>query len=163
VLSATKVFNENDSIAKVTFFSSKKRIISKGKMNGKRYIGEWIYFHKDSDKKMIIEYYNDEGQLEGERTVFYKSGGVAETSQYKNGELDGVSKWYSEDKILLRESHYKGGMLNGKNANYDQKGRIMSEGNYEDDKKSGIWKYYEQGKIKKEIDHTNQKIIKKYD
>ncbi|WP_299363285.1 toxin-antitoxin system YwqK family antitoxin [Winogradskyella sp.] len=163
VLSATKVFNERDSIAEVTFYTSKKKIISKGKMNGKRYVGEWVYYHKDSPKKMITEYYNEEGKLEGERIVYYKNGNIAEKSFYKDGELDGISKWYAEDDLLLRESTYEDGKLNGKTANYDAGGNVTSEGHYGGNKKVGIWKYYKNGKISKEIDHTNQKVIKKYE
>ncbi|WP_299525186.1 toxin-antitoxin system YwqK family antitoxin [Winogradskyella sp.] len=163
VLSAIKVFNETDSITKVTFYTSKNKIISKGKMNGKRYVGEWIYYHKGSSDKMIVEYYNNDGKLEGERSVFYKNGNIAEKAQYKDGELEGSYLWYSKDNLLLRQSDYKEGKLNGNTMYYDSKGLVTSEGKYQNNKKSGIWKYYESGKIKKEIDHTNQKIIKKYE
>ncbi|WP_243472499.1 toxin-antitoxin system YwqK family antitoxin [Winogradskyella sp. MH6] len=162
VLSATKVFNIKDSLSDVKFFTSKGKVISEGKMNGKRYIGQWVFYHKDSSAKMIVEHYNDEGELEGSRTVFYKNGLVAEETNYKDGKLDGESKWFSEGKSLLRQSIYKNGELNGKTINYDSDGNKTSEGDYTNDKKSGIWKYYETGKLKKEIDHTNNKVIKKY-
>ncbi|WP_299097535.1 toxin-antitoxin system YwqK family antitoxin [Winogradskyella sp.] len=162
VLSATKVFNLNDSLSDVKFLTSKGKIISEGKMNGKRYIGQWVFYHKDSSAKMIVENYNDEGKLQGSRTVFYKDGLVAEETNYKDGKLEGISKWYAENKVLLRESAYKNGELNGKTINYDSDGKKTSEGEYTNDKKSGIWYYYEAGKLKKEIDHTNNKVIKKY-
>lgn len=162
VLSATKVFNLNDSLSDVKFLTSKGKIISEGKMNGKRYIGQWVFYHKDSSTKMIVENYNDEGKLQGSRTVFYKDGLVAEETNYKDGKLEGISKWYAENKVLLRESAYKNGELNGKTINYDPDGKKTSEGEYTNDKKSGIWYYYESGKLKKEIDHTNNKVIKKY-
>ena len=162
VLSAIKVFNETDSIAEVKFFTSKKKVISEGRMNGKRYIGQWIYYHKDSPSKMIVEHYNNNGELNGERTVYYPNGKIAEVSFYKNGNLEGVSKWYSETNKLLREAEYKNGELNGLTVNYDEQENVTSKGNYLNDKKVGIWKYYEGGKIKKEIDHTNQVVIKKY-
>lgn len=163
VLSAIKVFNANDSIAEVAFFTSKKKLISKGRMNGKRYIGEWVFYHKNSDAVMITEHYNDAGNLNGERTVFYKDGTIAEKTTYKDGKLDGESKWYSESDILLRQCVYANDQLHGKTINYDSEGQITSEGNYIKDKKSGIWKYYKAGKLKKEIDHTNNKVIKKYE
>ncbi|WP_111683821.1 toxin-antitoxin system YwqK family antitoxin [Winogradskyella tangerina] len=163
VLSAIKVFNENDSLAKTTFYTSKKKIISEGMMNGKRYIGQWTYYHKNSPQKMIVENFNDDGKLEGERAVFYINGNIAEKANYLNGELNGKSEWFSEDNLMLRESVYKQGKLQGLTKNYDKKGLIASEGNYKDDKKAGIWKYYKNGKITKEIDHTNQKVIKKYE
>ncbi|WP_412560297.1 toxin-antitoxin system YwqK family antitoxin [Winogradskyella sp. MIT101101] len=162
VLSATKVFRLKDSLADVKFYTSKKNVISEGKMNGKRYIGQWIFYHKNSTAKMIVENYNDDGNLEGDRTVFYKNGLVAEEAHYKNGKLHGESKWFSENNILLRHSIYKDGSLHGKTINYDSDGNITSEGDYTEDRKSGIWKYYESGKLKKEIDHTNQVVIKKY-
>ena len=162
VLSATKVFNLKDSLSDVKFFTSKGKIISEGKMNGKRYIGQWVFYHKDSSAKMIVENYNDDGKLEGVRTVYYKNGLVAEEAIYKEGKKDGESKWFSENKMLLRQSIYRNGELNGKTINYDSDGNKTSEGDYTDDKKSGIWKYYESGKLKKEIDHTNNKVIKKY-
>ncbi|MBO6880726.1 toxin-antitoxin system YwqK family antitoxin [Winogradskyella sp.] len=162
VLSATKVFRLKDSLADVKFYTSKKNVISEGKMNGKRYIGQWIFYHKNSTAKMIVENYNDDGNLEGDRTVFYKNELVAEEAHYKDGKLHGESKWFSENNILLRHSMYKDGSLHGKTINYDSDGNITSEGDYTEDRKSGIWKYYESGKLKKEIDHTNQVVIKKY-
>jgi antitoxin component YwqK of YwqJK toxin-antitoxin module len=162
VLSAIKVFNEKDSITEVTFYTSTKKIISKGKMNGKRYIGKWVFYHKNSSVIMIVEHYNDDGKLEGEREVYFKNGNTAERAMYKNGKLHGESSWYSESNKLLRRSTYINGDLNGKTINYDADENITSEGYYTENKKSGIWKYYKNGKITKEIDHTNQKIIKKY-
>ena len=102
VLSATKVFRLKDSLADVKFYTSKKNVISEGKMNGKRYIGQWIFYHKNSTAKMIVENYNDDGNLEGDRTVFYKNELVAEEAHYKDGKLHGESKWFSENNILLR-------------------------------------------------------------
>lgn len=163
VLSAIKIFNKKDSIADVTFYASNKKVISKGKMNGKRFIGQWIFYHKNSTAKMIAENYNTEGKLEGERNVYYKDGLVAEKAFYKNGKLDGESKWFSEKNKLLRLSNYKADKLDGKTINYDADGNITSEGSYVKDKKNGIWKYYKGDKLSKEIDHTNNKIIKKYE
>ncbi len=163
VLSATKVFNTKNSIAEVTFYTSKKAIISKGKMDGKLYVGQWIYYHKNTSKEMIIENYNDNGELHGERKVFYETGIVAEIANYKQGKLHGASKWFFKSNKPLRQSYYKNDLLDGKTINYDSKGNVTSEGNYEKDKKAGIWKYYKDGKITKEIDHTNQKVIKKYE
>lgn len=161
VLSAVKVFNENDSIADVTFFTSTKKVISKGKMKGKRFIGEWVFYHKNLSSKMIVENYNEEGLLEGERFVYFKNGLVAESANYKNGKLHGESKWFSEKNNLLRHTHYKEDHLEGKTINYDSGGKITSEGNFMKSQKKGIWKYYKEGKLTKEIDHTNQKVISK--
>ena len=164
VLSAIKVFNQADSIADVTFFTSKKKVISKGKINSKRYVGKWVYYHKNSPTEMIIEHYNENGKLHGTREVFYKNGNLAEKAIYADGELNGESKWFSEiSNTLLKHATYTNGKLNGKTINYNAQGNITSQGDYANNKKVGIWKYYKTGKISKEIDHTNQKVIKKYD
>jgi antitoxin component YwqK of YwqJK toxin-antitoxin module len=136
-------------------------VISEGQMNGRIYIGKWIFYHKNSSAKMILENYNDEGSLEGERFVYYKNGLVAEQAIYKKGKLNGEAKWFSEKNILLRHTVYKADSLHGKSINYDTEGNITSEGNYVSEQKKGIWKYYKNGKLSKEIDHTNQKVITK--
>ena len=161
ILSAVKVFNESDSLADITFFASNKKVISEGKMNGKRFIGHWVFYHKNSTSKMIDETYSDEGKLEGERNVYYKNGLIAEKAFYKNGKLDGEAKWFSEQEILIKSSYYKEDELNGKTINYDSEGNTTSEGDYAEERKKGIWKYYKAGKLTKEIDHTNQKVISK--
>ncbi|MBF8150935.1 toxin-antitoxin system YwqK family antitoxin [Winogradskyella sp. F6397] len=161
VLSAIKVFNEKDSIADVTFLASTKKVISEGKMNGKRFIGKWTFYHKNSDIKMIEENYNNEGLLEGERFVYFKNGTIAESAHYKNGALDGESKWFSEKGVLLRHTHYKEGELDGKTINYDALGNITSEGNYSNSQKTGVWNYYKDGVLTKEINHTTQEVISK--
>ncbi|WP_299116037.1 toxin-antitoxin system YwqK family antitoxin [uncultured Winogradskyella sp.] len=163
VLSAIKVFNAKNNIAEATFYTSKKMVISKGKMDGKLYIGEWIFYHKNTTKQMIVENYDSNGKLNGERKVFYETGVIAEIANYKQGKLHGESKWFFKSKKPLRQSIYQSGLLEGKTINYDSKGNVTSEGNYKKDKKAGIWKYYKGGKITKEIDHTNQKVIKKYE
>lgn len=161
VLSAVKVFNKNDSIADVTFLASTKKVISKGRMDGKRFIGEWIFYHKNSSIIMITENYNDEGLLEGERFVYFKNGKVAESANYKNGELDGESKWYSEKNVLLRHAKYKNGHLEGKTIHYNSEGKIVSEGAYIKSQKKGIWIYYKDGELSKKIDHTTQEVLYK--
>ncbi|MFD1016510.1 toxin-antitoxin system YwqK family antitoxin [Winogradskyella rapida] len=161
VLSAVKVFNETDSIAKVTFYASNKKVISEGQMNGKRFMGKWIFYHKNSSKKMIEEYYNDAGLLSGERFVYYPNGVLAESAHYKDGKLDGEAKWYSEKNTLLRHTIYKNDKLHGQAYYYNANNQLTSEGVYEENQKKGIWKYYKDGKLTKTVDHTNQKVISK--
>jgi antitoxin component YwqK of YwqJK toxin-antitoxin module len=159
VLSAVKVFNKKNHLADVTFFASDKKVISKGKMDGRKYIGKWIFYHKNSTAPMIRETYNDVGLLQGERFVYYENGVVAEKALYQNGKLNGEAKWLNENDTLLRLSNYKDDELNGYSMNYDANGTIVSEGNYINDQKKGVWSYYENGEISKKIDHTNQKVI----
>ncbi|WP_066224823.1 toxin-antitoxin system YwqK family antitoxin [Formosa haliotis] len=155
VLSAVKEFNAQSTIADVQFLSSTGKVISKGKMNGKLYVGDWIYYHKNSDKIMITEHYNDQGKLDGERLVYYDNGKIAERAFYKNGLQEGKSTWYSEKEIPLKEFNYKNDVLQGMSKYYDLEGNLIAEGAYKKGKKDGIWKYYKDGKLDDEKDFTN--------
>ena len=159
VLSAIRVFRKHDSIADVTFFTSNQKVIGKGKMDGKMYIGEWLYYHKNSDKLMIKEYYNNNGKLDGKKRVYYENGIVAEFLNYENGELEGEAKWFTKRNKLIKHLQYKEGKLNGKAIIYDGLGNITSEGDYKENKKIGIWMFYDKGELIKKIDYTNQKIV----
>ena len=94
VLSDVKIFNKKDSLADVTFFASNKKVISKGKMNGRRYIGQWIYYHKNSKSKMIVENYNGNVFLKGKRVVYYKNVLAGEIEFYKSLKLNGEAKLF---------------------------------------------------------------------
>ncbi|WP_159022973.1 toxin-antitoxin system YwqK family antitoxin [Formosa sp. L2A11] len=155
VLTATKAFNSSNNIAEVQFLSSTKKVISKGKMNGKLYVGEWTYFHKNSDKIMTTETYDTNGKLQGERLVFYKNGKIAERAFYKDGLLEGKSTWYSEKEIPLKEFSYVNDKLQGMSKYYDLDGNLVAEGAFKKDKKDGIWNFYKDGKLDNTKDFTH--------
>ncbi|MGR7812039.1 toxin-antitoxin system YwqK family antitoxin [Lacinutrix undariae] len=156
VLSAVKTYTENSNIAEVKFLSSKGKIISQGQMNGKLYAGTWTYYHRKSAAVMSTESYNNQGELEGEKLVFYDNGQVAERLNYVNGKIEGVSTWYSEKGIALKIFTYKNNELHGSSKYYDIEGVLLAEGDYKHDLKHGIWKYYEDGKLKEEKDYTKK-------
>lgn len=161
VLTATKEFNTNNTIAEVTFFASDGQVISKGKMNGKLYVGEWQYFHNDSDKLMTKEYYNDDGKLDGEKLIFFKNGQIAEQMTYLNGKEDGNVKHYNEKGILTKDFNYKNGELHGLYKDYSSKGDLIVEGQFKEDKKHGRWKFYKNGELVKEKNFSNPKTFHK--
>lgn len=154
VLTATKAFNENNDIAYVTFYSSKGKVISEGEMDGKKFIGKWKYYQRTNNELLTVEFYNNSGKLQGERTVFYPNGEIAEKQTYKNGKLEGVSKMFSEQNILLSELLYVNGELHGYSKYYSPKAELVAEGLYKNDKKTGVWKFYEDGKLTEEKDFT---------
>lgn len=158
VLSATKLFQEGSDTIEVKFLSSKGNILSEGNMIGKRFIGKWIYYHKNSDAIMTTEFYNNEGNLDGEKIVYYINGTIAEQVQYMNGKKEGIAKVFSEKNVLLKEVTYKNDMLHGKATYYDASGNLVSQGNYSNDKKSGIWKLYKNGKLDKEEDFSKIQV-----
>lgn len=159
VLSAVKIYNSKNSLANVIFYTSNKKVVSKGQMNGKHHIGTWTYYHKNSNKLMIEEYYNANGKLEGKRLVYYKNGNIADCASYLDDELNGILKRFSENNVLLQESMYVNNKLNGRTVYYENLGDIKAEGNYKSNLKVGIWSYYKEGEIVKKINHNTNEIV----
>lgn len=147
VLIAKREFNKSNNLALVTFYTSKGAVISKGKMDNKTYVGEWLYYHKDSKQVMSQEFYNDKGELNGKKKVYYLSGKIAEESNYVNDKLEGKSVSYSEKGKVLRQESYKNDEFHGLFKNYDNAGNLISEGHYANDRKTGVWKFYQNGKL----------------
>lgn len=154
VLAATRTFKKDSDLANVVFYTSTGNKVSEGTMRGKTYVGKWLYYHKNSDQLMTIEFYNNQGELEGLRTVFYPNGKVAEKANYKAGKLDGLSQWFSNEGVLIREYNYKDNKLDGIYKSYDEKGNLLVEGFYKNDLRHGIWKTYKDGKLVGEKDET---------
>ncbi|MCC1485410.1 toxin-antitoxin system YwqK family antitoxin [Winogradskyella immobilis] len=161
VLSAIKVFNNSDNTAEVTFMASNKKVVSEGKMDGKNFIGKWVYYHRRSSAKMIVENYDDSGQLNGTRTVYYENGIVAEQTVYNNGKRNGLYKSFSENNKLLQESIYKDDKLDGATIYYDADEKVRAKGLYTLNLKSGIWEYFENGVLIRKVDHDEDKVIYK--
>ncbi len=154
VLSATRQFNDSTDLAEVKFFTSKGKVISEGKMRGKTYVGTWKYYQKDSDKLLTLEHYNNEGQLVGQRFVYYANGQIAEATNYKAGLLQGKAEYYSLKGVLLKTLVYVDNELHGAAKFYNPKGDLLVEGQYKKGKKHGVWKYYENGVLNETKDYT---------
>lgn len=154
VLSATKLFNVENSLAKTTFFTSKGKVISEGLMDGKKFVGKWVYYHHKSNTVMTEEFYNTLGVLEGEKRVYYDNGQIAEKISYINGKRAGLSVWYSEEGMIIKEFNYVDDVLHGNSKYYDNQGQLLVEGHYKNGKKHGVWRYFENGKLIEEKDFT---------
>ena len=154
ILTATKQFNSDDNTAYVTFLSSRGKVISEGKMNGKLYTGKWTYYHNNSAKIMTLENYDNDGKLQGKRLVYYKDGQMAEEANYISGSLEGTSTWFSKNGVVIKAFIYENNELHGNAEYYSGTGEILAEGSYKRGKKTGLWKYYTNGKLVKEKDFT---------
>lgn len=161
VLSATKLFNPENSIAEVTYLSSRGKTISTGKMDGKLHIGTWQYFHEKTKDLMTEEQYNSQGLLDGEKRTYYSAKKLAEVLIFKNGKKEGVSTWYAEEGTKLKEFTYENDQLHGPAKFYDANEKIAVEGQYKRDKKTGYWKYYKDGELYDEKDFTYYAKYKK--
>ncbi|MGB1307890.1 MAG: toxin-antitoxin system YwqK family antitoxin [Oceanihabitans sp.] len=156
VLTATKEFKKNSEIAKVTYLASTGKVISKGEMNGKLRIGEWIYYHNKTKNILSKDNYNTKGELHGERLVYYPDGVLAQKEIYQNDKLHGPSLSYSTKAVLIKEYNYVNGELHGPAKVFDENALKLLEGQYQNGRKHGIWKYYNAGKFIKEKDFTRR-------
>lgn len=150
VLSATKQFNPENELAEVKFFTSTGKLVSEGQMNGKTYVGTWKYYQKNNENLLTLEHYNDKGQLDGDRFVYYPNEQVAEKQNYVAGKLHGESVWYSENNVIVKSYHYENGELEGPAKFFNKNGELVCEGNYKNSEKHGVWKYYENGNLAKQ-------------
>ena len=163
ILSATKRFNEDDASAEVKFLASNGKIISEGKMVGKTYVGKWTYYHKNSDKIMTLETYDENGVLQGDKLVYYDNGQLAEKATYVDGKMEGVSEVYSLKGVVLKTFIYENGELHGPTKSFNGKGELLSEGQYKRGKKTGVWKFYENNNLVEEKNFTYVPKLKKND
>ena len=156
ILSATRAFNDSTGLTEVKFFTSKGKVISEGNMRGKTYVGTWKYYQKDSNKLLILEHYNNQGQLKGKRIVYYNNEQIAEETNYENGLLQGKATNYTLKGIVLKTLIYVDGELHGDAKFYNPKGELLVEGQYKKGKKHGIWYYYENGELQNTKNFTVQ-------
>jgi antitoxin component YwqK of YwqJK toxin-antitoxin module len=148
VVIATRDFSANDGSHYTTFYNQKGFKVSEGKVIGKdTYVGEWKYYHLDSDKIMTTEKYVD-GKLNGVRKVYYPSGKIAEETTYVNGKKEGAYKKHAEDGTVLEETIYKNNQYDGLAIFRSSGKQISSQGMFKDGKKVGMWKILENGKMK---------------
>jgi len=146
---AIKIYEPDNDTVKVSYFTAKGILISKGAMCNKKREGKWHYFHRNSEKVMTEETY-DNGLLQGEKLVYFPDGTLTEKTIYDKGKREGKSFVYSEEGVVIKAFTYENDELHGRVAYFTSKGVLMIEGDYKRDRKDGLWKYYEGGKLKEQ-------------
>jgi len=141
---ATRVFNKNGE-AYTTFFKGKHKV-SEGLVVNKKYEGLWLTYHKESTIVMMKENYKN-GELHGEKKVYYHDGDIVEESFFAKGIRQGVYKKYALSGKVIEELNYKDGKMDGPAIYRDYQGVVTIEGQYKNDFQSGIWKYFKKGKL----------------
>ena len=154
---AVKVYTTDSPYIDVTFFTTDGKMVSTGKMKGRARAGEWLSYHQDGKTIMIKENYEN-GKLEGERTVNFMNGLLAQQEFYKQDLKEGKATYYSEEKKVLKELQYVNDKLEGPVRLYNGFGQLEVEGAYKNNRKHGIWKYYKGDKVDKEIKYPRNKI-----
>lgn len=143
---ATREFNSNSNSAYTIFYDQNKSKVSEGKVVNRLFEGNWKYYHEGLNVVMTLENYKN-GQLEGLRTVYYKSGIIAEEANYIKGKKDGLYKKYTEKGVVMEESHYTNGEYDGVAIFRDPDGIIVAKGKFIKGQKIGIWQFYQGGKL----------------
>ncbi|HBR52759.1 MAG TPA: hypothetical protein DEA82_00670 [Flavobacteriaceae bacterium] len=144
-----KEFTGNNKRAEVSYFTIKGKLVSKGMMEGKDRVGEWMYYHKTSNRPMSKENYS-KGKLDGVQTTFYPDGKVTEEITYVDGVKQGENNYYSPENVLLKKLIYHNDQLHGPAEYYDANGNVTIKGYYKNGKKHGLWQYFKDGKLELE-------------
>jgi len=142
-----KTFNSDDNYAQVSFYTPTGRLISKGKMENKNRIGQWLYFHKDGITILQDEFYIN-GELNGKYNTYFSNKKPTIEANYKNDVLDGSYKRYSVRGHIYQDLNYKNGVLDGAVVYYDRlSGDLIKKGFCKNDKKVGVWEYFYKGEL----------------
>ncbi|NJB83845.1 hypothetical protein [Wenyingzhuangia aestuarii] len=159
-----KIFRPNSEVVDVIFYDIYGTLKSDGQMIHKKRTGLWKYY--DGKRNIILTEEYKDGQLHGERIVYFKNGKKAEESYYVNGKLDGVSTRYSQKGVVLHEMTYQDGLLHGRTKFYETNGDIKETGLYYKDYKVGKWDFYIKGEYmgfkvpnKQRLHPTNEDIL----
>jgi antitoxin component YwqK of YwqJK toxin-antitoxin module len=145
---ATREFNPKDNSAYTIFYDQNKNKVSEGKVVNKVFEGLWKYYHYASPAVMTTENYKN-GKLEGQRTVYFPNGKIAEQINYINNWKEGAYKKYTEDGIVIEESFFKNNEYDGLATFRDVKGNVVSKGKFSKGLKIGTWEILENGKLVK--------------
>lgn len=146
---ATREFSEKGKVAYTIVYDRKNNIVSEGKTINRVNEGVWKYYHKESKQLMTEEVYV-KGELTGLRKVYFIDGKIAEETQYVNGKKNGFSKIYTTNGTIIEETNYKNGVYEGPAIFRDPNGSVASQGSFKNGAKHGTWKFFVNGKLKKE-------------
>ena len=141
-LKATNAYDKSGQKSVYTAYAPSGKVVTKGSYDNKKKTGEWRYFSPENSKIVLVENYSD-GVLQGVSTVYdNKTGRVAESIVYENGERHGLcTKYYSDGKTMA-EINYSNGHKQGHAKFFYPNGVMHEEGTYCDDNKCGEWKIY---------------------
>lgn len=100
-----------------------------------------------------------ESKPDGVWKNFYTTGKIKSIVHWNNGNLDGLSSFYSEDSLLIKTIEYKNDFKNGYVTEYDSVGKVKIKLPYEKDTLHGVaYEYYPNGRIKGEYIYIKGEI-----
>ena len=90
--------------------------------------------------------------------IYYDDGQLKESSNYKNGKREGISKEFiGPSRKYYAESFYKDGKRHGLYQSFEN-GNLLEIINYKDDKRHGLHQFFENGILRSEKFYKNDKI-----
>ena len=154
-LIGVRVFDIKENSVYTTFYDQKNNIVSEGKSINKLKEGNWKYYHEAAKELMTLENYKLD-KLEGKRLVYYKSGQIAEETNYKNGIKFGAYKKLTEKGIELETVSFLNNEYDGQATYKDPDNNIVAQGLFKNGKKVGIWKFFKNGKLSSQTNFNFQ-------
>ncbi|MCE2773562.1 MAG: tetratricopeptide repeat protein [Bacteroidetes bacterium] len=142
-------------------FDHNNKLITEGEYRNGDEFGKWKYYYNDGSLRME-GVFGSGGKKEGLWRELYRNGTVAEETNYKAGNLEGVQITYTKNGKKVSERKYKADALvavtfwneAGKElgkfdivgrttvTEYYENGNRAAEGDYVNGKKSGEWNTY---------------------
>jgi antitoxin component YwqK of YwqJK toxin-antitoxin module len=91
---------------------------------------------------------------------YYPNGSIEYQSEYKNGTLHGVTKYWDESENLISEAIYSNGKLHGIWTSYFTDGSIKSKADYYYGHKHGKEEfYYNNGQLQSLTEYNEGEVI----
>lgn len=115
-------------------------------------------YHENGTIKWESTGYKD-GKLDGISRIYYDSGQLKMETNYKDGEKDGMEKGYQKNGKIIAELNYKKDCLHGTSKFYDKNGNLEHEQNYKEYVLHGTEKIYENGKVILEREYKDGEIV----
>lgn len=113
---------------------------------------------KELPSGLIVKYHADveSGEKEGEYLLMTAEGEIIERSNYENGQLQGQRTIYTDSGTVEIVELYDAGKLDGEYKGYYPSGELKYEGAYVKDTMKGVWTYYyESGAIEEKVAFEN--------
>jgi len=116
---------------------------------------DWAQTFDNEGNQLSKEFYVD-GELNGERKMFYTDGSVEIEEQYKEGKLSGRYTSYHSNGNAKFEANYEEDILLGITKLYYESGELREEVNFENSEENGPFReYFPNGNLKWEGTYLN--------
>ena len=139
-----------------------KNVLVEGEFANGKLNGEWLLNDKEGKKKAVFNF--NQGQLEGDYTMFYPSGRIGESGAFLKGLRHGSCFKFYRDKKKLAKLNYSNGLFDGPQLFYYDNGKLYLSFVTSEGKKNGLCTiFYADGKEKMRGQFENDYIFEKWE